>query len=135
MNNERENALKEIHNFGAYLSSFLTDRNTSNARRKAYSPEFKVLIKGRTQISRMLLFSKENVTKLFTNFGLSFVRHEHQEAFSNLKDLVSEVKKYSKPRGRFSRFLASMSQVKVLFEAVTATIGVILVILKILGVF
>ena len=97
MNDEKTKAIKEVSNFASYLAQFLAD--ASNKKRKAYSPEFKLLAKGKTQIHRMLLFSKENVSGLFTKFGLSFVRGEDQQAFSNLKELVTEVKKYGEPKG------------------------------------
>lgn len=130
---EKEKALKEVRGFTSYLSVFLSD--SKRVKRKAYSTEFKLLIKGETQIKRMLLFSEENIAKLFMNFGLSFVRGEDQEAFSNLTKLIKEVLKYGEPKGTFSRFLASLNQIKYLLLLITAIIDLIGVILKIIGAF
>lgn len=131
MNNEKKKAIEEVNNFVSYLAQFLAD--TTNKRRKAYSPEFKLLTRGKTQIHRMLLFSKEKVSELFTKFGLSLVRGEDQEAFSNLTELVKEVKKYGEPRGRFYGFLATLKQIRFFLLFVTVVIELIIVVLKILG--
>lgn len=131
MNSEKTKAIKEVNNFLTYLAQFLAD--TNNRKRKAYSPEFKLLKKGKTQIYRMILFSKEKVSDMFMKFGLSLVRGDDQEAYSNLAELVKEVRKYGKPKGRFSEFLATIKQIKVLLLFVTVIIELIIVILKILG--
>lgn len=133
MKNEKENALKEVKDFTTNLSVFLSD--SSKVKRKAYSTEFKLLIKGKTQIKRMVLFSKENIAELFIKFGLAFVRGEDQEAFSNLKKLVNEVLKFGQPTGFFSKFLALLNQIKYLLLFITAVGELIAIFLKIMGIF
>lgn len=131
MNNEKTKAIQEVNDFVSYLAQFLAD--IGNKKRKAYSPEFKLLARGKTQIHRMFLFSKVNVSGLFTKFGLSIVRGKDQEAFTNLTELVNEVKKFGKPRGRFSGFIATVKQAKVFLLFITVVMELIIVVLKILG--
>jgi len=66
-------------------------------------------------------------------FGLSFVRGEDQEAYSNLTELVKEVREYGEPKGRVSEFLANIKRIRILLLFVTVIIELIIVVLKILG--
>jgi len=133
MNNEKTKAIKGVNDFVMYLSDFLKDRN--NLKRKVYAPEFNLLISGKTEIRRMLLFSKEKIPELLMNFGLSFVRGEDQEAFSSLTRLVERVKIYGEPRGRFRRFLAGLEQYPTFFNfLLSMAIFVVSVVLAILGI-
>lgn len=131
--NEKTKAIKEINDFVSYIGQFLAD--AGNVKRKAYSLEFNLLSKGKTQIQRMILFSKKNVSEMFLKFGLPFVKGEDEEAFSNLQELINEVRAYGEPRGRLYSLLGTIKDMRVFLLFATAVIELIVVALKILGRF
>ena len=90
-NNERLLAKQQV----SFLLSDLTGfcRNILfNPKRKIYSPEFDVLRSGKHQINRMLMFSKEDISQFFMDFGLAFVSGKDPEAFSKLKEIIERYK-------------------------------------------
>jgi len=108
MNNERMKAKQKVGSFLANLTGFV--RDWFNPRRKMYAPEFNSLRSGKSEICRMLIFSKKKTPKLLMNFGLAFVRNDDPEAFSYLKQLVKKVGEYGEPKGRVRKFLARMER-------------------------
>jgi len=109
-NNERDKAKKEVGLLLATFTAFV--RNVYfNSKRKVYSPEFDKLRSGKHQIGRMLMFSTEkNIPDLFRNFGLTLIRNDDPEAFSNLNELIKEVEKYGEFKGRMGRFLSGLER-------------------------
>lgn len=81
-----------------------------NPKRKAYSPELDVLRSGRTEISRMLLFSKEDIAGIFMRVGLAFANRNDPEAYESLVELVKEVRKFGEPKGRLHRLLSHIER-------------------------
>jgi len=108
-NNERLKAKKEVKYLTPRLTSFVR-RLVLNPRRKVYSPEFDVLRSGKNEVCRMLMFSEANISKLLMKFGLAFVRNDDPKAFSILKQLITKVREYGEPKGRFRRFLSGIEQ-------------------------
>ena len=106
--NERLMTKKEVGYFLACLTAFV--RDWFNPKRKVYAPEFNSLRSGKNTISRMLMFSKDEVSALLRDFGLAFVRDDSPEAFSHLKQLINKAEEYGELKGRFRRFLSTIEQ-------------------------
>jgi len=106
MKNERMKAKNEVGVFLAILTQF--SRDLLNPKRKVYGPEFTFLRRGKTEISRMLMFSRENISNLLMNFGLAFLRDDDPEAYEYLAQLLDEVAEYGEPKGRLQRFLGAI---------------------------
>jgi len=128
-NNERMKALKEVDNFVAHLSVFTKD--IFNPKAKEYAPEFNMLISGKNQIRRMLLFSNEKIAHLLTSFGLALVHDEDSKAFSILNKIISEAKKYGKLEGRLQKFLSTLEKYP---HSLTFAISIFALLLAILGI-
>jgi hypothetical protein len=107
-NNERMKAKKEVGGFLAFLTTFA--RDWFNPKKKVYGPEFAFLRRGKTEICRMLMFSKEKIPDLLMTFGLAFVRDDDPEAFDKLRQLVEKVREYGEPKGRFQKFLGAIER-------------------------
>jgi len=131
MNNERIKAIKEVDDFITHLSVFIKDI-FNYPKRKIYSPEFNLLISGKNQIKRMLLFSEEKISELLINFGLALIHDEDSKAFSISKKLICEAKKYGKLEGRLQKILAGMEKYPHFLTFVLSILAVILAILGIL---
>jgi hypothetical protein len=109
MENERLKAKREIGLFLAHRTSFVRDFGY-NAHRKVYSREFGLLICGKTELSRMVMFSNDETSQLLLDFGLAFGRNDDPEAFAKLKQLTERVREYGEPAGKISRFLGIVEQ-------------------------
>lgn len=111
MKNERVEAVKETKHFLLMIREF-TKRtlNPVHPKRSVYTPEFNLIRSGKTEISRMLMFSKDNLSELFMKFGLSFVQNDDPEAFSTLQQIVCRIGKFGEPKGRFQRFLSGIER-------------------------
>ena len=107
-NDERRKAKGEVLLFLAILTTFV--RDWFNTKRKDYAPEFNLLRSGKNAICRMLMFSQDEIPQLFMNFGLAFVKDDHPKAFSHLKQIVEEARKYGGLKGRVHRFLSAIEQ-------------------------
>jgi hypothetical protein len=81
-----------------------------NPKRKAYSPELDVLRSGRTEMSRMILFSKKDISRMFMRVGLAFAQNDDPEAFESLTELINEVRKFGEPKGRLHRLLGHIER-------------------------
>lgn len=81
-----------------------------NPKRKAYSPELDVLRSGRTEMYRMILFSKKDISRTFMRVGLAFAQNDDSEAFESLTELIKEVRKFGEPKGRLHRLLAHIER-------------------------
>lgn len=127
MNNERMKAKKEVGHLLANLTTFV--RDLFNRKRKIYAPEFDLLRCGKTEVCRMIMFSKEETPELLMNFGLAFVRNDNPEAFSNLTQLVNKVAEYGEPKGRFSGFLSRIEQYR---HSLALILGIIVFIVSVL---
>lgn len=107
--NERLEAKKHVGTFLNHLKGFVRYM-FFNPRRKVYSPEFDTLRSGKNEISRLLMFSEDNISRLFMDLGLAFVRSDDPKAFLSLKQLVLRVREYGEPKGRLSRLLSGIEQ-------------------------
>ena len=128
-NNERMKAIKEIDDFIMHLSVFTKDM--FNPKGKEYSHEFNMLIRGKNQIRRMLLFSEEKIAELLTSFGLALIHNEDSKAFSVLNKLIDEAGKYGKLEGRLQKILAGMEKYP---HSLTFVLSILAIILAILGI-
>jgi hypothetical protein len=128
-NNKRMKAIKEVDEFIMHLSVFTKDM--FNPKRKEYAHEFNMLISGKNQIRRMLLFSEEKIADLLTSFGLALVHNEDSKAFSVLNKIINEARKYGKLEGRIQRFLSSLEKYP---HLLTFFISIIAFLLAILGI-
>jgi hypothetical protein len=91
-----------------------------------------MLISGRNQIKRMLLFSEEKSSDIFTGFGLALVNKEDPKAYSYIKQIIDEAQKYGKLEGRFSRLSAGMEKYPTVVTLILSIITLILAISNIL---
>jgi hypothetical protein len=106
---KRLEAKKEVRQLLPFFTSYV--RNLMfNPKRKAYSPELDVLRSGKTEIERMLLFSKEDTSRMFMRVGLAFVRNDDPEAFESLRELTAKVKEYGEPKGRLHKLLGHIER-------------------------
>lgn len=128
-NNKRMKAINEVNDFVTHLSVFTKDM--FNPKGKLYANEFNMLISGKNQIRRMLLFSEEKIADLLTNFGLALVHNEDSKAFSILNKIINEARKYGKLEGRLQRFLSSLEKYP---HSLTFFISIIALLLAILGI-
>lgn len=128
MNNERMKAMKEVNDFITHLSVFSKDM--FNPKGKEYSREFKMLINGKSQIRRMLLFSEEKIAELLTGFGLALIRNEDSKAFSFLNKIIAEAEKYGKLEGKFQKILSKIEKYPHFVTFVLSILALLLAILR-----
>jgi len=105
---QRLKAKKEVGLFLASLTTFV--RDWLNSQRKIYAPEFNSLRSGKNAISRMFMFSQDEIGDLLRKLGLAFVRDDSPEAFSQLRELVRKAKEYGELKGRIGRFLSTIER-------------------------
>lgn len=109
--NERIEAIQEVKHLLVNLNEFVRKMlNPFNPKRKVYTREFNLLRSGKTEISRMLMFSKENISELFMKFGLAFIQSDDPEAFSILQQIIGKVRECGELKGRFHRFMSGIER-------------------------
>lgn len=129
MDNKRMKAIKEVDDFIMHLSVFTKDM--FNPKGKEYAHEFNMLISGKNQIRRMLLFSEEKIAELLISFGLALVHNEDSKAFSVLNKIINEARKYGKLEGRLQKFLRSLEKYP---HSLTLFISILALLLATLGI-
>ena len=130
-NNKRE-AIREVDNFLSTLHIFQSSSGY-NSKAKRYSPEIGALSRGKNQIKRMLLFSNENTYELFTNFGLALVNNDDPTAHRFIKHIIHEAERYGTMEGWLQKIQSKASNVNTILLSVSAAVGIIASILKLLG--
>jgi len=111
LDNERVKATKEVKHLLDGLRRYTRKTlNPLHSKRKVYTRELNILRSGKTEICRMLMFSKDNVSGLLMNFGLTFVRNDDPEAFSILKQIIEKVNEYGELKGRVHRLLSGIER-------------------------
>jgi hypothetical protein len=126
---EKRKAVLEVDDFAMHLYAFA---RSGLYRSREYAPEFRLLSNGKTAFRRMVLFSEQLKPELLRNFGLALVCKKDAEAFSILKEILSEVRKYGKLKGRLRRILGELEKYQNLLTLLLFIISVILVVLRIL---
>lgn len=122
-NDERESAKKNVkflmYDLKLFCTLFMISPN-----RVEYSKEFRQLINGNKAICRMVLFSKDNISQLFTNFGASLVNNNNPKAFIDLNALIGKAKEYGDLKGRLPTVLDRIERYPVTIPTVWS-IGVV----------
>ena len=130
--NERRKAVEQVDNFVSSLSVFSKDI-FNKPQNKLYRPEFSLLIKGRNEIKRMLLFSKKDIAGLLLKFGMAMVHKNDSEAYSSLSQIIKEARRYGEMKGRFQKFLVGVEKYYNLAALILSIIAIASVILQFLG--
>jgi len=99
-----------------------------NPKRKIYAPEFEQLRNGKNQIKRMVMFSNDNISELFADFGLAFVRSDDPKAFTNLNKIIENAKIYGELKSRIGSALGRIEHYPISLQIVTSIIILLLAI-------
>ena len=132
---KKQDAIKEVNGFVSSLLNF--ERNLFNYRSKRYEPETKTLKVGKKQIKRMILFSTENISDLFANFGLALITDDHPTAYYFIHKIIDEAKKYGKLEGWFDKIRGQATTLQIILVSISIIVGIgvsLVTILNLLGV-
>lgn len=131
----KEGAIKEVDGF---VSSLFSYQRTSgfNSKAKRYKPEIKTLKVGKKQIKRMLLFSTENISEFFSNFGLALINNDDPTAYQYLHNILDEAGQYGKLEGWFDKIRGQATTLQIILVSISIIVGIavsLVTILNILG--
>jgi len=101
-----------------------------------YSPEIKTLKVGKSQVKRMLLFSTENISELFANFGVAFIQNDDSTAYRYFQYILSEARKFGRLEGWFDKVRGQVTTLQIILVSISIVIGIavsVATILSLLG--
>jgi len=129
---KKQDAIKEVNGFVSSLFSYQRDFFNSKARR--YKPEIKTLKIGKTQIKRMILFSTENISEFFSNFGLALINNDHPTAYQHLHHIIDEAGKYGKLEGWFDKIRGQATTLQIILVSISIIVGIVVSLVTILNI-
>ena len=119
---KKNDALKEVNGFVNALFSYQQDY--FNIESKRYKPEISKLKIGKSQLKRMILFSTENISDLFANFGLALLNGEHPTAYQHLQNIIHEASAYGKIEGWFDKIGGKATNLQIVVTIISLMVGI-----------